>query len=77
MPGMTPSSARMPATGVQVRGEPNWLPIWPARSLSDETRVTIAAAAMESMSAGSCATSASPTASTRDRGTPSVASTGA
>ena len=53
----------MPATGVQVRAEPNWLPIWPARSWLEVTRVTIAAAAIDSISDGSCATSASPIAS--------------
>ena len=55
----------MTATGVQVLWLPNWLPIWPVRSwsLSALTRVTIAAAAIDSSKAGNCATSASPIAS--------------
>ena len=53
----------MIATGVHVRAEPNWLPIWPARSMLEVTRVTIAAAAIDSISDGICATSASPIAS--------------
>ncbi len=60
IPGTTPRIARMPATGVQAFAEPNWLVICPARSSGEETRVTIAAAAIESRSAGTCATSASP-----------------
>ena len=54
----------MTATGVQVRWLPNWLPIWPARSCDEVTRVTIAAAAIDSIRPGTCATSASPIAST-------------
>lgn len=63
MPGSTPSRPRMTATGIQVFDAPNCDPIWPARSLSDETRVTIAAAAIDSIRLGSWATSASPMAS--------------
>lgn len=54
---------RMPPTAIQTCGEANWLPIWPDRSCGDATRVTIAAAAIDSSSAGICATSASPIAS--------------
>jgi hypothetical protein len=39
---------------------PNWLVIWPARSSGELTRVTIEAAAIESSSAGTWATRASP-----------------
>ena len=53
----------MTATGTQAPAEPNWLVIWPDRSKGEVTRVTIEAAAMESSSAGTCATSASPIAS--------------
>ena len=61
--GIMPIAASTTATGSQVPGEANWPPIWPARSRLSETRVTITAAAIESSSAGTCATSASPMAS--------------
>ena len=53
----------MIATGIHVLWLPNWLPIWPVRSCDELTRVTMAAAAIDSISAGICATSASPIAS--------------
>src|SRR3546814_6438847 len=60
MPGSTPSNARMAATGVQAAAEPNWLDIWPVRSSGEETRVTMTSAAIDSISAGTCATRPSP-----------------
>ena len=61
IPGSRPSSTRMPETGAQVRCELNCPPIWPCKSLGDDTRVTMAAAAIDSSNAGTWATSASPT----------------
>ena len=46
MPGNMPRKPRIAATGAQVRGLANWLPIWPARSRLEVTRVTIAAQAV-------------------------------
>ena len=63
MAGMQPMANRMQATGSQILGSANWPPIWPVRSRVSDTRVTITAAAIESSSAGTEATSASPTAS--------------
>ena len=51
----------MPATGVHVRAFANCCGDLALRDRAERTtRVTIAAAAMESSSAGTCATSASP-----------------
>ena len=63
MAGTRPTAPRISATGSHPRGSANWPPIWPDRSRLSATRVTIAAAAIDSSSAGTCATSASPTAS--------------
>jgi hypothetical protein len=51
------------ATGVQVLGRAELAADLAGRSWFEVTRVTIAAAAIESSSAGTCATSASPIAS--------------
>ena len=61
--GTRPRMNRIPPTAIQTWGEANWLPIWPDRLWGDDTRVTMAAAAIESSKAGIWATSASPIAS--------------
>ena len=61
--GITPNPVRITATGNHVPGLASWPPICPVRSRLSDTRVTITAAAMDSSSEGTCATSASPTAS--------------
>ena len=63
MAGTRPTAPRISATGNHPRGSANCPPIWPVRSRWSETRVTIAAAAIDSSNDGTCATSASPTAS--------------
>jgi len=65
MPGSSPSSPSTPATGVHARELANCDATWPARSSVDDTRVTIIAAAIDSSSAGICATSPSPIANSR------------
>jgi hypothetical protein len=60
MPGSTPSRSRIAATGVQAFGAAELEAIWPDRSSSLLTRVTMEAAAIDSSSAGIWATSASP-----------------
>ncbi len=61
--GMQPITKRMHATGSQIFGSDNCPPIWSVRLRASDTRVTITAAAIDSSSAGTEATSASPTAS--------------
>ena len=61
--GMQPMMNRMQATGSQIFGSDNCPLIWSVRLRASDTRVTITAAAIDSSSAGTDATSASPTAS--------------
>ena len=64
MPGTTPSALTMPAVTPIARGESKtWLRIWLPTSCSVPTRETTIAADTEISSAGTWATSASPTAS--------------
>ena len=64
MPGTTPSTPTMPAVMISALGELNtWAPICAPMAVSLPTRETTIAAATEISSAGTCATSASPTAS--------------
>ena len=64
MPGMTPSKPTMPATAPSDFDElKTWRPIWLPTLCSLPTRDTTIAADTEISSAGTCATSASPTAS--------------